>query len=86
MNYVIYWILAGAVVGTMARMAMPPKMPSSFLGYLVLGAMGGVLGGWLFNAFAGTDRVGWIGNLLVAFAGAAMLFTLRAATAKQRAV
>jgi uncharacterized membrane protein YeaQ/YmgE (transglycosylase-associated protein family) len=72
------WIVVGFIAGGLARVATGAKKRGCF-GTIVVGVLGGVLGGALFNA-AGergiTDSGLW--SVLVAFVGAcALLFVLQ---------
>ena len=83
MEYVICWIIAGAVAGILARIAFPQQMPADTLGYLVVGVVGGVMGGWLFNAFLGHGHTGRMDHTLFASVGAVVLFGLHAVTRRR---
>jgi uncharacterized membrane protein YeaQ/YmgE (transglycosylase-associated protein family) len=76
---VIGWIVVGLLAGGLARMATGSEKRGC-LGTMVIGILGGVIGGALFNAAGGkgiTDFGLW--SILVAFVGAcALLFLLQA--------
>jgi uncharacterized membrane protein YeaQ/YmgE (transglycosylase-associated protein family) len=76
---VIGWIVVGLLAGGMARMATGSEKRGC-LGTMVIGILGGVIGGALFNAAGGkgiTDFGLW--SILVAFIGAcALLFIMQA--------
>ncbi|MDQ3954661.1 MAG: GlsB/YeaQ/YmgE family stress response membrane protein [Actinomycetota bacterium] len=46
----ILWLIAvGAVIGIVARFLMPGRDPIGFVGTILLGIVGAVLGGWLWD-------------------------------------
>ena len=75
----IGWIVVGLLAGGLGRMATGSEKRGC-LGTMVIGILGGVIGGALFNAAGGkgiTDFGLW--SILVAFIGAcALLFVLQA--------
>ena len=75
----IGWIVVGLLAGGLGRMATGSEKRGC-LGTMVIGILGGVIGGALFNAAGGngiTDFGLW--SILVAFVGAcALLFVLQA--------
>jgi uncharacterized membrane protein YeaQ/YmgE (transglycosylase-associated protein family) len=76
---VIGWIVVGLLAGGLGRLATGSEKRGC-LGTMVIGILGGVIGGALFNAAGGkgiTDFGLW--SILVAFVGAcALLFVLQA--------
>ena len=82
---VIGWIVVGLLAGGLGRMATGSEKRGC-LGTMVIGILGGVIGGALFNAAGGkgiTDFGLW--SILVAFVGAcALLFVLQAAGVNSR--
>jgi uncharacterized membrane protein YeaQ/YmgE (transglycosylase-associated protein family) len=55
--------VVGIIAGFLANFIVPG--PRGLLGYLIAGLIGGVVGGWLFNAMGwklnlGNDMVEWI--------------------------
>lgn len=75
----IGWIVVGLLAGGLGRMATGSEKRGC-LGTMVIGILGGIVGGALFNAAGGegiTDFSLW--SILVAFVGAcALLFVLQA--------
>jgi uncharacterized membrane protein YeaQ/YmgE (transglycosylase-associated protein family) len=64
---ILLYILIGLVVGLLARLLVPGRDPFGFLGTLVIGIIGAVIGGWLAgNVFEETEGVDWIASILVA--------------------
>lgn len=64
---ILLYALIGLVVGILARFLVPGRDPMGFLGTLVIGVVGAVLGGWLAGAvFPETQGVDWLASILVA--------------------
>lgn len=64
----IVWLLAGLIVGFLARMLVPGPDPMGWLGTIVLGIVGSLVGGFLANLlFTGQAIVqpaGWLGSIV----------------------
>ena len=76
---IIGWIVVGLLAGGLARMATGSEQQGC-LGTMVIGVLGGIIGGALFNA-AGDEGITDFGiwSILVAFVGAcALLFIMQA--------
>jgi uncharacterized membrane protein YeaQ/YmgE (transglycosylase-associated protein family) len=73
----IGWIVVGFVAGALARAATGGGWNIGCLGTIVIGVIGGLLGGWLFN-LAGDKGIGDFGlrSMFVAFIGAVVLLGL----------
>jgi uncharacterized membrane protein YeaQ/YmgE (transglycosylase-associated protein family) len=71
------WIIVGFVAGALARAVTRTRWPSGCLGTIVIGVLGGLLGGFLFN-LAGDHGIGDFGlrAMFVAFIGACVLLLL----------
>lgn len=76
----IAWIIVGLVAGFLAKLVMPGARnePSGFLGTLILGIVGAVLGGWIWNLILNKPGVTDInlGSIIVAFIGSCILIGL----------
>lgn len=70
---VLAWIIVGLIAGGLARMATGSRKRGC-LGTVLIGVVGGLLGGILFNAAGerGTTEFG-LWSILVAFVGASVL-------------
>ena len=83
---VLVMILFGGVVGVIAKFLMPGKDPGGIIVTIILGILGSLLGGFLFNAIGlggGERYAGWIGSII----GAIILLVLyRLIAGRRRAV
>ena len=69
MAEIIYFILIGLVIGAVARLLMPGRDPIGFIGTILVGIVGAIVGGYLWRAiFSNTEGVEWIGSIIVAMA------------------
>jgi uncharacterized membrane protein YeaQ/YmgE (transglycosylase-associated protein family) len=63
----IVYIVVGLIVGLVARLLLPGRDPIGILGTILLGIVGAVVGGFLWEKLFGENRgVSWIGSVLVA--------------------
>jgi len=71
------WIVVGFVAGALARAATGGGWNLGCLGTVVVGVVGGLIGGMLFNA-AGDEGIGDFGlrSMFVAFVGAVVVLAL----------
>jgi uncharacterized membrane protein YeaQ/YmgE (transglycosylase-associated protein family) len=74
MGSIISWIVIGFVAGALARSVTRVRWPSGCLGTIVIGILGGLLGGIIFN-LAGDKGITHFGlwAIFVAFIGACAL-------------
>lgn len=64
---IILMIIFGLIVGAIAKMLMPGRDPGGFIVTIILGVVGSLLGGFLFNAvgLGGGERyAGLIGSVI----------------------
>lgn len=74
---ILAWIIVGLIAGFLAKVVMPGyrNEPSGFLGTMLLGIVGAVVGGWIWNAAfhqAGATGID-IGSIFVAFIGSVIV-------------
>jgi uncharacterized membrane protein YeaQ/YmgE (transglycosylase-associated protein family) len=71
------WIVVGFVAGAFARKVTGGGVDLGCLGTIVVGVIGGLIGGTIFNA-AGDEGIGDFGlrSIFVAFIGAVVLLAL----------
>jgi uncharacterized membrane protein YeaQ/YmgE (transglycosylase-associated protein family) len=74
---IIGWVVVGFVAGALAKVVVPGSFDIGCLGTIVVGVIGGLLGGALFNA-AGDEGIGDFGlrSMFVAFVGACVLLLI----------
>lgn len=86
---IIAWIVVGLIAGFLAKLAMPgaEKEPAGWLGTMILGIAGAVVGGWIWNIVLGRPGATGInvGSILVAFVGACVLIALLRLFSRRRA-
>ena len=70
----VWFLIVGLAAGWLASLAMKGRR-RGLGGYLVIGVIGALLGGWLFGLL-GIHAGGVIGSLLTAFVGAILLIAL----------
>ena len=64
---ILLMIVFGGVVGAIAKFLMPGDDPGGILVTIVLGILGSLLGGFLFNSIGlggGERYAGWIGSVV----------------------
>ncbi|HLJ56454.1 MAG TPA: GlsB/YeaQ/YmgE family stress response membrane protein [Chthonomonadaceae bacterium] len=90
--YILFWIIVGIVAGALAKMVVPGEGPGGILGDLIIGILGALVGGFLFNMFghagAGAQSgYSWLWSILVAFVGSVvLLFIFRAVSTPRTSV
>jgi uncharacterized membrane protein YeaQ/YmgE (transglycosylase-associated protein family) len=74
------WIIIGLIAGALAGFFVPGRERYGCIGTMLIGIAGGFIGGWLWTNLLGQDQAsGWLGALLIATLGAALvLLILRA--------
>ncbi len=61
------WIAIGFVVGALARLLMPGRDPIGCLPTILLGIIGAIAGGKLWQELIGRQRgVAWVGSIILA--------------------
>lgn len=76
---ILAWLVVGVIAGFLAKYAVPGEGPGGILGDLIVGIVGAIIGGWVFNSFGHAAANGInLYSILVAFIGAViLLFVLR---------
>jgi uncharacterized membrane protein YeaQ/YmgE (transglycosylase-associated protein family) len=77
---IIAWIVVGIIAGFLAKLVVKGEGPGGILGDMIIGIVGAIIGGWLWNMFGHVGATGInFPSILVAFVGALiLLFILRA--------
>jgi uncharacterized membrane protein YeaQ/YmgE (transglycosylase-associated protein family) len=85
---ILAWIIVGIIAGALAKMVVPGEGPGGIIGDLIVGVVGALIGGWVFNSFGHMGATGInIWSILVAFIGAViLLFIIRAFTGRRGTV
>ena len=79
-------LVAGAIVGPLARLVLPGKQHISLLMTVVLGAIGSVIGAWIYYLATGqqdTAGIDWIAGLIGVVCAAALILIYGALTGKR---
>jgi uncharacterized membrane protein YeaQ/YmgE (transglycosylase-associated protein family) len=64
---IIVYVVAGAIIGALARLIVPGKQSMGWVSTIVLGVVAAIVGGILWNAlFPNNDGIAWIGSIIVA--------------------
>ena len=64
---VVWYVIAGLVIGALARLILPGKQQMGMFLTMILGVVSAVVGGLIWNAiFPKNDGVAWIGSIIVA--------------------
>jgi uncharacterized membrane protein YeaQ/YmgE (transglycosylase-associated protein family) len=82
---IVWYVIAGLVIGLLARAIMPGRQQMSIVATIVLGVVAAVIGGLLWNAiFPNNDGVAWIGSIIVAVILLALYARLAPGTSRRR--
>ena len=84
------WIIVGLIAGFLAKLVMPgdENEPGGFIGTMILGIVGAVIGGWVWSLLLGQEvatRVN-LGSIFVAFIGSMIVIALLRAFSRNRTV
>jgi uncharacterized membrane protein YeaQ/YmgE (transglycosylase-associated protein family) len=73
----VWGLVAGIIIGPLARLVLPGKQDISLVMTIVLGAVGAIVGGFVYDALGGSDTSGidWI-KLVVQVAVAAVVVAI----------
>ena len=66
---IIVYVIAGLVIGALARLILPGKQAMGWGLTLVIGIVSAIVGGLIWNAiFPDNEGIAWIGSVIVAIA------------------
>lgn len=84
----IAWIVVGLIAGFLAKMVVPGREPGGFLATTLIGAVGAVIGGWIWNlVFNKPGATGIdLGSIFVAFVGSVVVLLIYHAIQNRRSV
>ena len=84
---ILAWIVVGIIAGWLAKMVVPGEGPGGLLGDLVIGVIGAVIGGWVWNIFGHVGATGInLPSIVVAFVGSVALLLIIRLFNRPRAV
>jgi uncharacterized membrane protein YeaQ/YmgE (transglycosylase-associated protein family) len=64
---VLVYIVAGLIIGAIARLLVPGRQAMGLLATMIIGVVAAVIGGILWAAiFPKNDGIAWIGSIIVA--------------------
>ncbi len=78
---IIAFLVIGVIAGFLARLLVPGKDPMGFLGTLILGLVGSLLGGFLAQVIFDDSSIGLVGAVVGSIIA---LLVYRAATGSTR--
>lgn len=84
--HILFWIVVGIIAGALAKAVVPGEGGGGWLGDMILGLIGALIGGFLFIALLGHSYGGWVGSTFVAFIGAVVLLVIGRALSGRRTV
>ena len=80
---IVWGLVAGIIIGPLARLVLPGKQNVSLVMTIVLGAVGAIVGGFVYEAIGGdeTGGIDWI-RLAIQVAVAALAVLIYGSTRK----
>lgn len=64
---ILWYAIAGLVIGGLARLLLPGKQAMGWIATMILGVVGAIVGGLIWNAvFSGNSGIAWIGSIIAA--------------------
>lgn len=80
---IVWGLVAGIIIGPLARLVLPGKQNISLVMTIVLGAVGAIVGGFVYEAIGGdeTGGIDWI-RLAIQVAVAALAVLIYGSTRK----
>ncbi|MGA7096330.1 MAG: GlsB/YeaQ/YmgE family stress response membrane protein [Acidimicrobiia bacterium] len=81
---ILIWLLVGLIAGAIARFLVPGRDPMGWLGTMVLGLVGSLIGGFLgnllFEGNADISAAGLVGSIIGAIIALLLYRAMRART------
>jgi uncharacterized membrane protein YeaQ/YmgE (transglycosylase-associated protein family) len=79
------WVLIGLIAGAAAGWFVPGRQRMGCIGTTVIGIVGGLLGGWIWTDLLRQNQAGgFLGALLIAILGSALVLLLLRAVSGRR--
>jgi uncharacterized membrane protein YeaQ/YmgE (transglycosylase-associated protein family) len=63
---VVWYVIVGLIVGVLARLILPGKQQMNMLMTILIGVVGALLGGFLWELIFSNHGIAWIGSVIVA--------------------
>ena len=70
---VLGWLVVGLLAGWLSGLVVPGRQARGCVPNILVGVLGGIVGGFLASQLGIGDPQGFLGALVVAFAGAVLL-------------
>jgi uncharacterized membrane protein YeaQ/YmgE (transglycosylase-associated protein family) len=84
---ILAWILIGLIAGFLAKAFVPGEGPGGFIGDIIVGVVGALLGGWIFNLLGHSAVTGFnLYSIFVAMIGAIVLLVILRAIGTRRTI
>jgi uncharacterized membrane protein YeaQ/YmgE (transglycosylase-associated protein family) len=64
--HAVWYVIAGLVIGLLARLLLPGRQSMGILMTMVLGVVSALIGGYLWELIFSNHGIAWIGSVLVA--------------------
>ena len=64
--HLVWYVIAGLIIGLLARLLLPGRQSMSILWTIVLGVVSALIGGYLWELVFSNHGVAWIGSVIVA--------------------
>jgi uncharacterized membrane protein YeaQ/YmgE (transglycosylase-associated protein family) len=77
---IIGWLLLGLIAGALARLLVPGRDPMGWIGTMILGLAGSVVGGLLADLIFDDEAIGLVGSVV----GAVIVLLLYNAVVRNR--
>lgn len=77
---IIGWLLLGLIAGALARLLVPGRDPMGWIGTMILGLVGSVVGGLLADLIFDDEAIGLVGSVI----GAVIVLLLYNAVVRNR--
>ena len=79
------WILIGLIAGAVAGWFVPGRERMGCIGTTIIGIVGGLIGGWIWTELLDQNQAGgFLGALLIAILGSALVLLVIRAASGQR--
>jgi uncharacterized membrane protein YeaQ/YmgE (transglycosylase-associated protein family) len=62
----VWYVIVGLIVGALARLFLPGKQQMGILLTIVLGVVGAIVGGYLWELIFSNHGIAWIGSVIAA--------------------